>query len=467
MTDESDDRVGEVVGGYKILRSIGRGGMGEVWAGEHELLGRRAAIKLLRPSLNERKDLVTRFINEARAAAAISDPGIVQVFDFGHHTDGCAFIVMELLEGEPLDARLERCHHLGVRVALRWMRQVACAVGAAHTQQIVHRDLKPENIFIVPDPEVEGGERAKVLDFGIAKLTGDRFGVTGQTQTAALFGTPMYMSPEQCRGAGRVDQRTDIYSLGCVLYTMLTGVPPFDVAGVGDMIVKHMLEAPPRASSLDRTIPAEVDELIARCMAKTPGDRYDNGNELADAIDAMLAPVPLINRMLGEPVTLQQPIPTLDVAPDADAPWCGESGPFLSAPARRRLGLLAVAAITLAIGVFGSWRMLRSEPDSAALSRLTSPRPSTAASAAATVGDNKVPRGRGSIVSTMKPFEGLLDRARIPFARLARGLAWLATKPTIVRVVPPRPPRNRPSSPPNHNPPPKLQLGSDGIPIER
>ncbi len=204
-----------MIGAYRIQKRIGEGGMGSVWLAEHTMLGRRAAIKVLHPEFSTKPEIVTRFFNEARAATAIAAPGIVQIFDFGHHTDGSAYIVMELLDGEPLDQRLARLGALAVPDALRIMRQVASALGAAHARGIVHRDVKPENIFIVRDSEVASGERAKVLDFGIAKLASDQGAV--RTQTSAVMGTPLYMSPEQCRGAGHVDQRSDVYSLGCVL----------------------------------------------------------------------------------------------------------------------------------------------------------------------------------------------------------------------------------------------------------
>src|SRR5262245_23764831 len=210
---------GAVVGAYRLVRQLGAGGMGEVWLAEHTMIGRRAAIKVLHEAVSRRPEIVGRFFNEARAATAISDPGIVQIFDFGQHTTGDAFIVMEMLEGETLELRLRRSGALRVPDALRLLRQVAASLGAAHARGIVHRDLKPDNIFVVPDPEAVGGERTKILDFGIAKLAGQGVGV--KTQTSAVMGTPTYMSPEQCRGAGEVDQRSDIYSLGCILYEIL------------------------------------------------------------------------------------------------------------------------------------------------------------------------------------------------------------------------------------------------------
>src|SRR4051812_40632577 len=185
--------VGSVVGNYQIIRKLGEGGMGAVYLAQHTLLGRRAALKMLLPLLSARPDVVNRFFNEARAVTSISDPGIVQVFDFGYHTDGSAFIVMEFLEGEPLDKRLARLRRFSVYEALRLSRQIASSLAAAHAQNIVHRDLKPENIFLVRDGEVASGERSKILDFGIAKLSDDPGKV--KTHTGMLMGTPLYMSP--------------------------------------------------------------------------------------------------------------------------------------------------------------------------------------------------------------------------------------------------------------------------------
>jgi eukaryotic-like serine/threonine-protein kinase len=277
---------GAVIGSYHVGRKLGEGGMGAVYLGHHTLLGRRAAIKVLLPALSEREDLVNRFFNEARAATSISDPGVVQIFDFGYHTDGSAFIIMEYLDGESLDARLARFGRLPAADALRLARQAATSLAAAHAQNIVHRDLKPENIYLVRDPEVASGERVKILDFGIAKLSDDHpsRGAMMKTQTGALMGTPVYMSPEQCRGASELDHRSDIYALGCVLFQLLVGVPPFDGEGMGEIIARHITEAP-RAPGIS---PA-VDAIVLRCLAKEPGERFQSMSELATAIGTALA----------------------------------------------------------------------------------------------------------------------------------------------------------------------------------
>lgn len=275
---------GTQIGGYRVLHQIGEGGMGSVWLAEHTILGRKAALKVLHPTFSMRADVVQRFFNEARAATAISDAGIVQIFDFGHHIDGSAYIVMELLEGEPLDRRLARLGQLPPADALRIVRQVAKSLGAAHARGIVHRDLKPENIFLVSDPEVASGERAKILDFGIAKLVGD---ASSKTSTSAVMGTPTYMSPEQCRGAGHVDQRSDVYALGCVLFGLLTGRPPFDAEGVGDIIAMHLREPAPAPSSRAPWVSVAIDQLVLRCLQKDPAHRFVSGTEVAAAIEQL------------------------------------------------------------------------------------------------------------------------------------------------------------------------------------
>ncbi len=277
------------IGQYKILRTLGAGGMGTVYLGEHLLLGRRAAIKTLLPTLSSQREIVDRFFNEARAISAISDPGVVQIFDFGYHVDGTAYIVMEFLEGESLSARLDRLGKLPLVDALRITRQIANSLAAAHACSIVHRDLKPGNVFMIRDSEAQGGERTKILDFGICKLGDNSDGRT--TQTGVMLGTPVYMSPEQCRGAGSVDHRSDIYSVGCALFHMLTGRPPFDCESVGEFIAAHLKEDPPAPSSLEPTIPPAVDALVMRCLAKNPEDRFQSITEMQKAVERVLADI--------------------------------------------------------------------------------------------------------------------------------------------------------------------------------
>jgi len=273
--------IGERIGAYLVVQQIGEGGMGSVWMAEHTMIGRRAAIKMLHAHISSQPDLTTRFFNEAKAAAAINDAGIVQIFDFGQHTDGRAYIVMELLEGESLEQRLARLGRLSLGEALHIMQQVASSLGAVHQRGIVHRDLKPDNIFLVRDLVAASGERAKILDFGIAKISG---GSGLKTEISVVMGTPMFMSPEQCRGAGLVDQRSDVYSLGCVLFMLLTGRPPFVAEGTGEIIAMHLREPAPAPSSLVPGVPHNIDALVLRCMEKDPARRFASATDLAAAL---------------------------------------------------------------------------------------------------------------------------------------------------------------------------------------
>ncbi len=212
--------IGQQVGSYLIESQIGEGGMGAVYRATHVMLRRPAAIKVLLPQFSVNADFVQRFFNEAKAATSIRHLGIVEIYDFGLNPGGVAYIAMELLRGESLARRMKR-GRLPVHASLGIIRQMCGALGAAHELGIVHRDLKPDNVFIVPDGEVATGERIKLLDFGIAKLTQDSGGMNShKTRTGALMGTPAYMAPEQCRGV-HVDHRADIYSLGCMLYELV------------------------------------------------------------------------------------------------------------------------------------------------------------------------------------------------------------------------------------------------------
>jgi serine/threonine-protein kinase len=270
--------IGEVLGSYQIIRKLGEGAMGEVYYAEHQFMERRAAVKVLRPELCANRDVINRFFAEAKAADLMKHPGIVQVYDCGVRDGGRAFIVMEFLEGETLGARLEREAQIqDVATILRIASQVAEALQAAHAHGIIHRDLKPDNVFLATE-QPGGRVRAKVLDFGVAKLR-----IPGQvaaTQTGSIVGTPLYMSPEQARGAEKVDQRADVYSLGCIVFEMACGRPPFIRAGVGDLIIAHVSEAPPVPSRIRPALPMEIDELIAKMMAKKPDDRPQSMGEV-------------------------------------------------------------------------------------------------------------------------------------------------------------------------------------------
>jgi serine/threonine protein kinase/HD-like signal output (HDOD) protein len=279
--------LGQTLGSFRVLELVGEGGMGQVFKAEHVLIGRKAAIKVLSSEVASDKDVVSRFFNEARAVNDIRHPNIVEVTDFGHFGSQ-PYIVMELLEGETLEDRLARVGVIDPATAARMVAQVASAVGAAHDHGMVHRDLKPANIFLCRHPDYP--DFVKVLDFGIAKLTAD----CGQenrhkTVCGAIIGTPAYMSPEQCLGDANLDHRSDIYSLGVVIYQMVTGRRPFEAEAAGRLIMCHVQSEPPAPCALNPALPVPVGAVILRALEKQRENRYASMREFRDAFLAAVA----------------------------------------------------------------------------------------------------------------------------------------------------------------------------------
>jgi serine/threonine protein kinase len=278
MRDErAEDAIGRVLGSYKLLECIGRGGMGRVYRAEHVRLGRRVALKLLRPEYAVKRDAVARFFQEAKAVNKIRHRNIVDVTDFVELDDGTTFIIMELLEGVSL-GKLQRVQGgLEIPRTLSIVIQVCDALQAAHSEGIVHRDLKPDNIFLSPDEN--GGELVKLLDFGVAKLLGpneDSGEVAYRTAAGSVVGTPAYMSPEQAGGMP-VDPRSDVYSLGAILYELICGQPVFDAKSFGEFVSKHLHEVPvlPSLTQGGRGIAPHLEHVIMRCLSKKVEERYD------------------------------------------------------------------------------------------------------------------------------------------------------------------------------------------------
>ena len=280
------------IGPYRIVRQLGEGGMGVVYEARQESLDRRVALKTLHPEYARNQETVTRFFNEAKVLSRLEHPSIVQVSDFGTTPDGTAYLVMEYLRGESLGHRLgalaDRGERLPVVTTLQIAWQVADVLAVAHAMGVVHRDLKPDNLMLVADPVAPSGERVKLLDFGIAKLTNDRDRSGLKTDTQAVMGTPMYMSPEQCAGAGGVDARSDVYSLGCVLYEALGGRPPFIADGGGRIIAMHLFQEPAPLLSLSPKTPASVAELVHRLLTKDKRLR-PNMSDAADSLGRLLS----------------------------------------------------------------------------------------------------------------------------------------------------------------------------------
>jgi serine/threonine-protein kinase len=261
--------IGETIGNYSVLSLLGSGGMGEVYLAQHRVIGTYAAIKVL-GGVGDMETL-QRFFNEARAVSKVKHAGTVKIFDVGFHGTR-AYLVMELLEGESLSRRIKRVGRMSGSSVSDVGRQIASVLEAVHAAGITHRDLKPDNIYLIGDHELPSGERVKILDFGIAKLTGALSGNSPKTRAGSM-GTPEYMAPEQWGNAGAVDGRADIYSFGCVLFAMLAGRPPFVTEGIGEARAKHVNEAPPSIRTFVPELPAELDALLARMLAKQPGER--------------------------------------------------------------------------------------------------------------------------------------------------------------------------------------------------
>ncbi|HEY6475123.1 MAG TPA: serine/threonine-protein kinase [Polyangia bacterium] len=276
--------IGQQFGNYRAISLLGEGGMGAVYLAEHPAIGRRVAVKVLHKNYIRDENLLTRFLNEARAANAIRHPNIIEILDSGTIADGTPFLVMELLEGESLGTRIRRVGALPLQTAIEFCYQTASALGAAHKKGIVHRDLKPDNLFVVPDPNDPERERIKVLDFGIAKLQQGSASDSVKTRTGTLMGTPIYMSPEQCRGTKTVDHRSDIYSLGIIFFEMMCGQPPFVSEGFGELVNMHLNVAPPAPSSQNSNVSPTLDAIVLKMLAKNPDDRYPDMGALQAAL---------------------------------------------------------------------------------------------------------------------------------------------------------------------------------------
>jgi serine/threonine protein kinase len=279
--------IGEYIGNYRLTRLLGEGGMGMVYQAVHDGVGGQAAIKVLRPEVAQKKDATTRLFNEARAANSIPHPGIVRIFDCGYTSQGIAYLAMEYLEGESLRTRIDRERSLDVPDALRIARQIASVLQAAHSRQVVHRDLKPDNIMLVPDPELPGGERVKLLDFGVAKLAETLNAEPMLTRSDMLMGTPTYMAPEQCRGAKHVTDRSDVYSLGVILYQLIAGVPPFTGETVGELIAMHLTDSEPQLVELIPGIDPTLAALVHSMLRKKAGER-PSVDEVAQSLKRLL-----------------------------------------------------------------------------------------------------------------------------------------------------------------------------------
>ena len=274
---------GDVLAGkYRVERVLGRGGMGVVVAAMHTQLNQRVAIKLLLPGATA--DVTERFLREARAAVRLKSEHVARVIDVGELPTGAPYMVMEYLEGHDLQQRVRSGGALPVPEAVEYLLHACEAIAEAHAQGIVHRDLKPANLFVTS--AADGSGTVKVLDFGISKISAGNDEDEGMalTKTSTVLGSPLYMSPEQIQSARRADVRSDIWSLGAVLYEMLAGTVPFNAATFSDLVLMVNMREPPALSSVRPDVPPELEAALLRCLEKKPENRFQNVADLAWAL---------------------------------------------------------------------------------------------------------------------------------------------------------------------------------------
>jgi hypothetical protein len=357
-------RVGTTVDGkYRLVRLLGSGGMGEVYEAQHAGIGRRFAIKFLHRFLASSSDVVARFQREAQAAGSLENENIAAVVDIGTAGDGAPFLVMEYLDGEDLARLLVGSGPLSVPRATYMAIQVCRGLAAAHAGSIVHRDLKPENLFICK--RNDGSDLVKILDFGIAKFHAG----AGLTQTGTTMGTPYYMSPEQARGAKEVDLRTDIYSLGVILYEMLSGAKPHPGDSYNEILYHVLTQDPTPLDAIRPGLPPGISSVVAKAMARNTTDRF------TAAADFTAALIPFAGRSvtparsqvglaavgvetMNSPVSLPVMAIATPVAPAAAA---------VSTVVRNRSRVLVwgalVVVVAALVGTAILWRPLHREPE--------------------------------------------------------------------------------------------------------
>jgi hypothetical protein len=317
--------VGAVLHGkYRLDSYLSSGGMGAVFKATHVMLGKPVAVKLIKADLVTSPDMVRRFQREARAATSLNHPNIVGVHDLGQTEDGTLYIAMELVDGTSLKEVIRESGRIDAPRIVYILRQIASALSLAHRHQIIHRDLKPQNVMLTRD--AEGREIAKLLDFGIAKTFDEK--ATQLTQTGFALGTPQYMSPEQAMGK-EVDGRSDLYSLGVMLYEMLIGEVPFSDPSAPAILVKHMTEvpAPPSRKRPDLQVPAHLEAIALKCLEKEPSRRYQTADEFIAALESgpgMEATIPLRAPIAPLAATVLMPPPgatsSVPTAPAGFAP---------------------------------------------------------------------------------------------------------------------------------------------------
>jgi serine/threonine-protein kinase len=356
----------EILGKYRILRKLGEGGMGVVYAALHIELQETVAIKMLSPSLAMRDDVVGRFMREARAAAKIKNEHAVRVLDVGKFEDGVPYMVMEFLDGEDLETTLMARGPLPLPEVIKYVAEAAIALSEAHRQGIVHRDIKPANLFLAK--RSNGSRIIKIVDFGISKVANDGLIEGGATRTDSVMGTPMYMSPEQLRASRDVDARADVWSLGIVFYRLLTGISPFDGDTVPLLFVSIFSSKHRSLRERRPDLPIELESILARCLEKDRDKRMSSVEEFVMALAPWAgsdAPISFGRESLASgnwaasaagPSGISSGVGTTDSKLTADQAQTHRARSF------RMLGIAVFSAVIVVVGGLAAWKLLGNEP---------------------------------------------------------------------------------------------------------
>lgn len=483
---------------YRIEKQLGRGGMGSVWLARHLTLGSDVAIKVIAVEVAQSESVRRRFLQEAKAAAGLRSPHVVQIFDYGID-QGLPFIVMELLVGETLGEALGREETLSPALTAQILTHVARGVQKAHDAHIVHRDLKPENIFLSHnDDEVV----AKVLDFGVAKTPRRPDEAEGDTATGTLLGSPLYMSPEQAHGGKELDARSDLWSLGVIAFQCLTGRVPFPGKGWGELVTKICRDPAPVPSTV-RPVPEGFDEWFERATRKAPEERFSSCREFVEALRHVLVPATGPPRMIStvapkaaRDVQLDSPAnsadPTLDLAgstqrspvpeprpphlenpagvPEGDTLTASSHGPLVTTPPlestnapvassdpplaqrkRPRRTTLALTSALLLVGLVVFWSVTQPAPEAegGVDSGASPPEPATAKAAVPEAGfprietthpapatESRLPEASASASATPAPNVPTAARAPRPATKVQAG-ASVKARPAHTRKARP------------------------------